>query len=428
VAASEDPEGAHRVALEAPVRLAVRVGAVLLALELVDVVGIGVWLGRLSWPSGAALAVAVLALVAVGIVIISFSFEELYRPVRVETATALGGGGVGTAKSWALEPRVLAGACAAAWPSGMITALVVTHFDTAQSRFPAAMLTSLVVAGVLCFGYFKFLQLGPVLRPIAALTEGVRRVQQGDLGSRLLVTSSDELGELVSAFNEMVQGLEEREALRAEIAALNRLRRFLSPQVAEAVLTAGDEAVLQPHRRKIAVFFCDLRGFTNFASGAEPEEIVEALDAYYEVVGGVIRGHDATVGTFAGDGIMAYLNDPLPCDDPPWTAIQMASELRGPMEEFQSEWARKGFQLGYGTGIAYGYATLGTIGFEGRNDYTAVGSVVNLAARLCGEAAPGEVLIDSKAADALDRRVAVAAREVTLKGFPSPITAFQVVD
>ncbi|MBV8296166.1 MAG: adenylate/guanylate cyclase domain-containing protein [Acidimicrobiia bacterium] len=170
----------------------------------------------------------------------------------------------------------------------------------------------------------------------------------------------------------------------------------------------------------------DLRGFTTFTGGAEAEEVVEALDAYYKVVGDVLRRHNATVGTFAGDGIMAYLNDPVPCDDPAGTAVQMAIELRGPMAAFIDTWRRRGYDLGYGVGIAYGYATLGTIGFEGRNDYTALGSVVNLAARLCGEAASGQVLVDGRTADALGHRFETMSREVTLKGFASPVAAFEV--
>jgi len=227
---------------------------------------------------------------------------------------------------------------------------------------------------------------------------------------------------------ELNRTLENRvEAQVAEIESLNRLRRFLSPQVAEAVLSEGDEALLQPHRRQIAVFFCDLRGFTSFTGGAEPEEVVEALDEYYRVVGDVLRRYDATVGTFAGDGIMAYLNDPVPCKDAAGTAVQMALELREPMAAFIDTWHRRGYDLGYGVGIAYGYATLGTIGFEGRNDYTALGSVVNLAARLCGEAGSGQVLIDGRASEALDQRFEVNGRSVMLKGFASPVPAFEVV-
>jgi class 3 adenylate cyclase len=230
------------------------------------------------------------------------------------------------------------------------------------------------------------------------------------------------------ALYDLNRTLEQRVAEQVEaLDRLGRLRRFLSPQVAEVVLNARDESVLEPHRRQIAVFFCDLRGFTSFSGGAEPEEVVEALDAYYKVVGEVLRRHEATVGTFAGDGIMAYLNDPVACEDAAGKAVQMAMELRQPMTAFIEAWHRKGFSLGYGVGIAYGYATLGTVGFEGRSDYTALGSVVNLAARLCGEASNGQILIDSRTADGLGNRFRLVEREAVLKGFPSPVRACEVV-
>ena len=212
-----------------------------------------------------------------------------------------------------------------------------------------------------------------------------------------------------------------------EIEGLNRLRRFLSPQVAEAVLRSEESSelsLLTPHRRQIAVVFCDLRGFTAFASGAEPEEVVEVLDGYYAVVGQLLQEHQATVGSFAGDGIMAYFNDPVPCEDPAGKAVRMAMQLREPMASVTASWSRRGFDLGYGVGIAYGYATLGTIGFELRSDYTAVGSVVNLAARLCGEARSGEILIDGRTQEAV--QVDAERREVALKGFSSPVQAFVV--
>jgi len=287
------------------------------------------------------------------------------------------------------------------------------------SGFPGPASRGLIVIGtvVLAAGFLDWL-IG-LIRNLATNERTIHRELQ---------EAHTELAAAHGQLADLNQNLEARVAAQvAEIEALNRLRRFLSPQVAEAVLSEGDEALLQPHRRQIAVFFCDLRGFTSFASGAEPEDVVEALDDYYNVVGAVLRRHEATVGAFAGDGIMAYLNDPVPCQDPGGTAVQMAQELREPMAALVERWKRKGFNLGYGVGIAYGYATLGTIGFEGRNDYTALGSVVNLAARLCGEAAPGEVLIDSRTADALGDRLTVAEREVTLKGFPTPINAFQVV-
>ena len=231
-----------------------------------------------------------------------------------------------------------------------------------------------------------------------------------------------------SEIAEINSQLEQRVAEQVdELERLGRLRRFLSPQVADALLAVEDEGLLSPHRRQIAVFFCDLRGFTRFASGAEPEDVVEVLDTYYSTVGQGLRDYEATVGSFAGDGIMAYLNDPIPCDDPPRKAVEMALSLAPSMGTLVDSWKRKGFQLGYGVGIAYGYATLGTIGFEGRYDYTALGSVVNLAARLCGEAGAGELLVDQRIHDAVWDTITANSREVTLKGLPAPVNAYEVL-
>lgn len=211
-----------------------------------------------------------------------------------------------------------------------------------------------------------------------------------------------------------------------ESTEINHLRRFLPPAVAEALLSSGDDAILAPHRRKIAVMFFDLRGFTRFSTGAEPEEVVEILDAYYATVGAALRDAGATIGTFAGDGIMAYFNDPIPIDDPAGTAVDVARALRAPLDALVEQWGHKGFDLGYGVGIAFGYATLGVIGLEGRYDYTALGSVTNLASRLCGEASHRDILVDHKTADATRDRVELLPCELTLKGFSAPVVAFRV--
>jgi class 3 adenylate cyclase len=213
-----------------------------------------------------------------------------------------------------------------------------------------------------------------------------------------------------------------------ESTRLQELRRFLAPQVADAVLTSGSTgSLLAPHRRQIAVFFCDLRGFTSFSTTAEPEEVVEVLDDYYAALGELLRAADATIGNFAGDGVMAYFNDPVPCEDPAWRAVQVALALRSPMAELSAGWERRGFHLGYGIGVAYGYATLGAIGFEGRNDYTALGSVVNLAARLSDEAADGEILVDHRTFNAVEERVEAVPKTVRIKGFADPVPVFSVI-
>jgi class 3 adenylate cyclase len=210
-----------------------------------------------------------------------------------------------------------------------------------------------------------------------------------------------------------------------EIGSLQQLRQFLSPQVAEAVLQEGMDA-LAPHRARIAVVFCDLRGFTTFSTSAEPEEVMEVLDRYYVTVGRALHDGGATVGSFAGDGIMAYFGDPVPHDDPAGTAVQMAVDLSQQMRTIVSGWRRRGFDIGCGLGIAYGYATIGPVGFDERTDYTALGPTVNLASRLCNMAADGEILIDGRAHEAVEDRVVCDERIVEVRGFRLPVHAYNV--
>jgi adenylate cyclase len=213
----------------------------------------------------------------------------------------------------------------------------------------------------------------------------------------------------------------------AEIERMGRLRRFLSPQIAAAVLASGDESVLESHRRDIAVVFCDVRGFTAFAETAEPEEVTSFLREYHTLLGALIHKYEGTLERFIGDGLMVLFNDPLRCTDPSIRAVRMAVEMRTQIKELTAKWRKQGHELGFGMGISYGYATLGRIGFEGRFDYSAVGTVVNLAARLCEEASDGQILIDGKVLSAIE---AVAetqpAGELTLKGLHRPIPAFNV--
>jgi adenylate cyclase len=213
----------------------------------------------------------------------------------------------------------------------------------------------------------------------------------------------------------------------AEIERMGRLRRFLSPQIAAAVLASGDESVLESHRRDIAVVFCDVRGFTAFAETAEPEEVTSFLREYHTRLGALIHKYEGTLERFIGDGLMVLFNDPLRCTDPSIRAVRMAVEMRTQIKELTAKWRKQGHELGFGMGISYGYATLGRIGFEGRFDYSAVGTVVNLAARLCEEARDGQILIDGKVLSAIE---AVAetqpAGELTLKGLHRPIPAFNV--
>src|SRR5260370_15876 len=192
------------------------------------------------------------------------------------------------------------------------------------------------------------------------------------------------------------------QAQLGEIQRMGTLKRFLAPQLAELIVSSGDDRILQTHRRDIVVVFCDLRGFTSFAETAEPEEVLDLLREYHEALGPVVTRSEGTLDHFSGDGIMVFFNDPLPCPDPAERAVRMASEMREAVVRLQGDWRRRGREIGFGVGIAQGYATLGQIGFAERIDYTAIGPACNLAARLCDAALDGQILISKPVAGVVD--------------------------
>jgi len=211
-----------------------------------------------------------------------------------------------------------------------------------------------------------------------------------------------------------------------EIERMSRLRRFLSPQIAELVLS--QETLLQPHRREISVVFCDLRGFTTFSETAEPEESLAVLRDYHQAVGAAVFRHEGTLEHFAGDGVMVWFNDPVPQEDHALRAVRMAVAVRERMAEQFEKWEKRGHTLGFGAGIAMGHATLGRIGFEGRYDYGAVGNVTNLAQRLSAEAKPGQILVSQRVFGAIETAVeSESVGELVLKGYARPIAAHRVV-
>jgi class 3 adenylate cyclase/CheY-like chemotaxis protein len=213
-----------------------------------------------------------------------------------------------------------------------------------------------------------------------------------------------------------------------ELARLSRLRRFLSPQLAEVIASSGDESLLQSHRREITVAFCDLRGFTAFSETAEPEDVMGVLREYHAAMGDLIFQHEGTLERFAGDGMMVFFNDPVPLPDPGGQAVRMALAMRERAAQLAVGWRKRGYDLGFGMGVAMGYATLGRIGFEGRFDYGAIGSVTNLASRLSDEASAGQILISRRVSSAVEEVVEVESiGRLTLKGFQRPIEAFNVV-
>lgn len=213
-----------------------------------------------------------------------------------------------------------------------------------------------------------------------------------------------------------------------ELERVGRLRRFLPRQLAEVVINTGDESLLDSHRREVSVVFCDLRGFTAFSEVAEPEEVTSVLGEYHGVAGPLIEQHGGTLERFLGDGLMVLFNDPLPCDDPAQRAVRLAVELRDAMDDLSEQWSSQDYELGFGVGIAHGFATIGRIGFEGRSDYTAIGSVVNQAARLCDEAGAGEIIITQRIANIAKQLIeAEPLGPLELKGLRQPVRALRLV-
>jgi adenylate cyclase len=213
-----------------------------------------------------------------------------------------------------------------------------------------------------------------------------------------------------------------------QLERLGRLRRFFSPQLAELIVGGGTEDPLKTHRRDVTVVFVDLRGFTAFAESAEPEEVMSVLREYHAEMGSQILTHEGTLERFAGDGMMIFFNDPAPVPNPAERAIRMALAMREGVSRLRVKWEKLGYELDFGIGIGQGYATIGAIGFEGRWDYGAIGTVTNVAARLCGEAKPGQILVSRRVLALVEELVeAKSMGDLTLKGFAKPVAAFNIV-
>jgi len=229
----------------------------------------------------------------------------------------------------------------------------------------------------------------------------------------------------LAAWNETLQQRVAEQLQQLE--RLGRLKGFFSPALAEAIVAGGGEALLATHRREVSVVFIDLRGFTAFTDRAEPEEVMELLHAYHAAMGRIVLDHGGTLERFAGDSVMVFFNDPLPIERPAEQAVRMALAMQRAFLPLRDAWSKRGHELALGCGIAQGYATLGAIGFEGRWDYAAIGTVTNLAARLCAEATAGQVLIDRKTMARVEELVdAAPAGPFDLKGFDRPVPAFAV--
>ena len=239
----------------------------------------------------------------------------------------------------------------------------------------------------------------------------------------------DEVRQQGEALKQWNAKLEDRVREQVEqLQRLSQLKRFFAPAVADAIVSAGEQSILAPHRRDICYVFVDMRGFTAFTDSAEPEEVEAVLREFHAAMGPVIVEHEGTIDRFAGDGILVFFNDPLPISEPGRRAASMALAMRAAFTPLREKWIDTGYELDLGIGIARGYATLGAYGYEGRFDYTAIGGVVNLAARLCGEAKAGQILVDQRMRAALGNAFVVQAVDrMMLKGFVQPVPVFELV-
>lgn len=329
-----------------------------------------------------------------------------------------------------LTPVIVCWGMAAAGPAFALAALASIQaplyaFYVLQLRWAVVQSAWLLV----CVGVLVQVQDGWVASWWAWLFIAFNVIGTGVVGG-LVAARSDALAaaehEARVELADLNQTLEDRvEAQVGEIERLSGLRRFLSTQVADVVLAGDADALTTPHRARIAVFFCDLRGFTAFTNHAEPEEVVGVLDEYYGAVGGLLRQYDATVGDYAGDGIMAYFGDPVPREDAALAAVAMARDVAATMVGVIAEWQRRGYDLDYGVGLSYGYATLGVVGFDGRHDYKPIGGVVNLAARLCAKAEGGQALLDHATyAATAERFSSTPVTGLELKGYAGEARAY----
>jgi adenylate cyclase len=263
----------------------------------------------------------------------------------------------------------------------------------------------------------------------AALSARVRAMLRIKALHDTVQKQAQQLEEQAAELSVWNKTLEERVATQVnEIERISRLKWFLAPQIAETIVASGGQAILENHRRDIVVLFCDMRGFTAFSEIAEPEDVMAVLAEYHGALGPLIHRYEGTLDRFTGDGMLVLFNDPLPCPDPALRAVRLAIDMREAATSLARSWMVRGHEIGFGVGIAQGYATLGRIGFEGRFDYTAIGTVTNTAARLCAEAKDGQILVTQRVAAAIDSLVELEPLgDLTLKGLSRSLPVLNVL-
>ncbi len=292
--------------------------------------------------------------------------------------------------------------------TGILPVVMVTALDPAQERIKG-----------LEAGADDFLT-KPINQPeLLARVRSLLRIKE------LYDTVQSQASELTAWNKTLTQRVEGQVA---QLERMGRLKRFFSPSVADLILAGNAEDPLKSHRREIVVVFLDLRGFTSFTETADPEEVMGVLAEYHAVMGELVMSHSGTLERFAGDGIMIFFNDPVPIPNPAAEATRMALDMQRRFATLAQGWRKRGYDLAMGIGIAQGYATIGAIGFEGRRDYGAIGNVTNLAARLCGEAKGGQILVSQRVQGSIeDVAKTQPIGELTLKGLSRPIQTFSVI-
>jgi adenylate cyclase len=319
---------------------------------------------------------------------------------------------------------VAAAAAPVAGPGWMV--VVAQPLSEAFAPIYAALrrTAGLLLAGAAFAGLLAYVLARRMTEPIRQLEEGTERIGAGQFDHRIQIGTGDEFQRLADSFNTMAAELVVSQEHQERIA---KLKRFLAPQVAELVDRTGDDGVLEGHRTEVVAVFCDLRGFTAFSARAAPEEVMSVLSEYYEALGRVITKYAATLTSFSGDGLMVLVNAPIPVDQPAIQAVDLGVEMQTSVQELIIGWRARGYQIGFGVGLAIGPATVGRIGYESRFEYTAIGSVVNLAARLCASASDREILMDVKVADAvMGRRSLITLGNRPIKGYDEDLPVFGI--
>ena len=338
---------------------------------------------------------------------------------------AANGGGGQTADGVNAEGRPVIAAMAPI-PGPGWTAFVEQPATEAFGPIRAALWRTslLLLTGAMFAACLAYFLAGRMAGPIRLLEQGAERIGAGQFDHKIDISTGDELEGLAARFNHMADEIAVSQE-RSE--RISRLKRFLAPQVAELVEGTGEKDLLDSHRADVVVIFCDLRGFTAFAGNVEADEVMGLLQEYYEALGAIITKYEATLTCFLADGLMLLLNAPVPRPEPTLLGARMVLEMQAAVQELIVRWRARGYAIGFGVGLAKGTATVGRIGYEGRLDYTAIGTVVNLAARLCAVAEDGQFLIDPAAAAEIRHSLPLVALGTrTLRGFAEAIPVFTI--